>query len=225
MVRLLLVEDDVKLVAMLTRGFAEEGFDVTAVGDGERGLEALRGGGFDACVLDVLLPGRDGFSVLETARGEGVATPIVLLTARDGVPDRVRGLSLGADDYLTKPFAFAELLARLHARMRKTSQAGARRLAWGPLALDTVAHEVAFAGEKIELSARQFALLEYLLRHPGEVVTRATLLEHVFGYAYDPGTNIVDVHIMHLRKRLGPAAATLVTSVRGVGYRVGDVPR
>jgi DNA-binding response OmpR family regulator len=224
-VRLLLVEDDVKLVAMLTRGFAEEGVAVTAVGDGERGLEALRGGGFDACVLDVLLPGRDGFSVLAAARQEGIATPIVLLTARDGVPDRVRGLSLGADDYLTKPFAFAELLARLHARTRKTAPAAVRRLAWGPLALDTIAHEVTLAGDRVELSARQFALLEYLLRHPGEVVTRATLLEHVFGYGYDPGTNIVDVHIMHLRKRLGPTAAALVTSVRGVGYRVGDVPR
>jgi two-component system OmpR family response regulator len=223
-VRLLLVEDDSKLVAMLKRGFTEEGFDVTSAGDGERGLELLLRGHFDGCVLDVLLPARDGFAVLAAARAAGVATPIVLLTARDGVPERVRGLELGADDYLTKPFAFAELLARLHARMRRGGQKPAARLRWGTLELDSVAHYVTVGGERIELSARQFSLLEYLLRHQGEVVTRATLLDRVFGYAYDPGTNIVDVHVMHLRKRLGTAAASLVTSVRGVGYRVGDAP-
>jgi two-component system OmpR family response regulator len=225
-VRLLLVEDDSKLVAMLRRGFSEEGFEVVSAGDGERGLELLRAGDFDGCVLDVLLPGRDGFAVLAAARAAGVATPILLLTARDAVPDRVHGLELGADDYLTKPFAFAELLARLNARMRRGAAGKpATRLRWGPLELDAVAHQVTLAGETIELSARQFALLEYLLRHQGEVVTRATLLDRVFGYAYDPGTNIVDVHVMHLRKRLGVAAASLVSSVRGVGYRVSDAPR
>jgi DNA-binding response OmpR family regulator len=220
----LLVEDDAKLVGMLERGLTEEGFAVTCARDGERGLELLRAGGFDGCVLDVLLPGRDGFAVLESARAAGVTTPIVLLTARDAVPERVRGLELGADDYLTKPFAFAELVARLHARMRRGAARPTGRLRWGALELDTVAHQVTVAGERIELSARQFSLLEYLLRHQGEVVTRATLLDRVFGYAYDPGTNIVDVHVMHLRKRLGVAAAALVTSVRGVGYRVGDAP-
>jgi DNA-binding response OmpR family regulator len=162
--------------------------------------------------------------VLAAARAAGVTTPIVLLTARDAVPERVRGLELGADDYLTKPFAFAELVARLHARMRRGAAKPPARLRWGALELDAVAHQVTVAGERIELSARQFALLEYLLRHQGEVITRATLLDRVFGYAYDPGTNIVDVHVMHLRKRLGVAAAALVTSVRGVGYRVGDAP-
>jgi len=220
--RLLLVEDDPKLTAMLGRGLREEGYDVTAVSDGDAGLAALRGGGFDACVLDVLLPGRDGFSVLAAARANGVTTPVVILTARDAVFERVRGLSLGADDYLTKPFAFAELVARLQARTRPPLRSQPTRASWGEIELDRAAHRVTVAGELIALSARQFALLDYLLGHQGEVVTRATLLEQVFGYEYDPGTNIVDVHLMHLRRRLGAAGASFVVSVRGVGYRVSD---
>jgi DNA-binding response OmpR family regulator len=220
--RLLLVEDDPKLTKMLGRGLREEGYDVTAVGDGEAGLAALRDGGFDACVLDVLLPGRDGFSVLAEARAAGVTTPVVILTARDAVFERVRGLSLGADDYLTKPFAFAELVARLQARTRPRLRSLPTKLSWGEIELDSTAHRATAGGEPLALSARQFALLEYLLRHQGEVVTRATLLEQVFGYEYDPGTNIVDVHLMHLRRRLGAVGASFVVSVRGVGYRVSD---
>jgi len=218
--KLLLVEDDPKLVRMLDRGLTEEGHQVTAVSNGEAALSRLSAEPFDACVLDVVLPGRDGFSILSEARAAGVKTPIVVLTARDAVPDRVRGLKLGADDYLTKPFAFAELLARLEARARKSDGAAPLGLRWRGIVLDRQAHQVTVDGQPVELSTKQFALLEYLLGKKGEVLTRATLLEHVFGYAFDTGTNIVDVHLMHLRKRLGPAGAELVVAVRGVGYRV-----
>ncbi len=218
--RLLLVEDDPKLVRMLDRGLTEEGHQVTAVSDGEAGLAKLRSLAFDACVLDVVLPGLDGFAILEQARAAGISTPIVVLTARDAILDRVRGLRLGADDYLTKPFAFAELVARLEARARKKTAERPAQLRWRGITLDSRAHRVTIDGAALELSQKQFALLEFILGKQGEVLTRATLLEHVLGYAFDTGTNLVDVHVMHLRKRLGPAGADLVVAVRGVGYRV-----
>ncbi|HEY7957820.1 MAG TPA: response regulator, partial [Polyangia bacterium] len=150
---ILIVEDDPRLVRMLDRGLTEEGYSVSAVGDGNRGLAALGSGGFDACILDVRLPGLDGFEILERARAQGVATPVILLTARDAVPDRVHGLRIGADDYLTKPFAFAELVARLQARTRGRG-AAERCLRCGPIELDTAEHRVTVAGQRVELSAR-----------------------------------------------------------------------
>jgi DNA-binding response OmpR family regulator len=207
---------------MLRRGLTEEGYLVTSVPDGEQGLALLLAGGVDVCVLDVQLPGIDGFGVLTEARKSNIETPILLLTARDSVPDRVHGLQLGADDYLTKPFAFAELVARLRARTRRTGPVAETLLRCGLVELDTIAHRATVSGEPVALSAKQFALLEFFLRHRGHVVTREMILQRVFGYPFDPGTNLVDVHVANLRQRLGLAAAAMIVAVRGVGYRVSD---
>jgi two-component system OmpR family response regulator len=216
----LVVEDDPKLSKMLVRGLAEEGFDPVCVGDAESGLERLRADRFDVCVLDVLLPAMDGFTALAQARAQGIATPILLLTARDGVADRVRGLQSGADDYLVKPFAFAELLARLQAIHRRSGPHRETVLSAGNVTIDPAVHRVVVGAEAVELSQKQFALLDLLLRHRGQVVTRAMILERVFGYTFTPNTNIVDVHISNLRQKLAlPACRLRIETVRGVGYR------
>src|SRR5262245_3296572 len=221
-VRLLLVEDDAKVARMLVRGLSEEGFEVDLSQDGPSGLERLgQGHGYDVCILDLALPGLDGFEVLAQARGAGVKTPVLILTARDLVRDRVRGLDGGADDYVTKPFAFAELLARLRALLRRQAPARGATLRCRDIELDAAAHRAKRAGAVIELSAKQFALLEFLMRHPDEVLSRGMILEHVFGYSFDPGTNLVDVHVAHLRQKLDrPGASSLIQTVRGVGYRM-----
>jgi two-component system OmpR family response regulator len=220
--RVLVIEDDRALQRVLRRGLEEEGHEVTVVGDGPGGLQRLLDGGADVCVLDLNLPGLDGFGVLERARSGGVTLPILVLTARDAVPDRVAGLRRGADDYLTKPFAFAELIARLEALTRR----GAAReavLQAGDLELDPAAHRATIGGRALALSEKQFALLGFLLRHRGQVVTRAMVLQEVFGYSFDPGTNIVDVHVGHLRQKIDrPGAPSRITTVRGVGYRLED---
>ncbi len=218
---MLVVEDDPKVSRMLQRGLVEEGYDTVCVGDAETALVELRGGGFDVCVLDVLLPAMDGFAALETAREQGISTPILLLTARDAVEDRVRGLELGADDYLVKPFAFAELIARLQAIHRRAGPHREPVLAAGGVTLDVAVHRVTVADVAVELSQKQFALLELLLRHRGQAVTRAMILDKVFGYSFASNTNIVDVHISHLRQKLAlPGCALRIETVRGVGYRV-----
>jgi two-component system OmpR family response regulator len=217
----LLVEDDPRLQRMIARGLTDEGYEVVGAADGETGLDHLVSGGVDACVLDVLLPGIDGFEVLTRARSAGVATPILMLTALDTVPDRVRGLNLGADDYLVKPFAFAELLARLSALLRRGPLPSGKVLRHGALALDAAAHRLTVDGAEVALSHKQFALLELLLRRRGEVVSRAAILETVFGYRFDPGTNLVDVHVANLRQRIDrPGRVSLIEAVRGVGYRL-----
>ena len=205
---------------MLARGLGEEGFETHCVADAEAALESLRSDRFDVCVLDVLLPAMDGFSALEAARQRGIVTPILLLTARDAVEDRVRGLQLGADDYLVKPFAFAELLARLQAIHRRAGPHRETVLSAGNVTIDPTAHRVLVGDEAVLLSAKQFALLELLLRHRGQVVTRAMILERVFGYSFPTNTNIVDVHISNLRQKLAlPACRLRIETVRGVGYR------
>jgi two-component system OmpR family response regulator len=217
--RLLVVEDDAALASVLERGLSEAGHRVERVGDGTRALERLRAGELDACVLDVMLPGLDGFSVCEQARAAGVRTPIVMLTARDSVDDRVEGLRRGADDYLVKPFAFAELLARLDAVTRRAPPESSA-LTIGDLRLDPAAHRAFLAGHELALSQKQFALLEFLARRRGQVVTRAMVLAEVFGYSFDPGTNLVDVHVGNLRKLIdAPGRPSRITTVRGVGYR------
>jgi DNA-binding response OmpR family regulator len=219
-VRVLVVEDDAKVSRMLQRGLSEEGFEPVCVGDAETALERLRRERWDACVLDVLLPGLDGFAALARARDEGITTPVLLLTARDSVGDRVHGLQLGADDYLVKPFAFAELLARLQAIHRRSGPHRETVLAAGNVTIDGASRRALVGGEALELSQKQFALLELLLRHRGQVVTRAMILERVFGYSFVPNTNIVDVHISHLRQKLAaPACRLRIETVRGVGYR------
>jgi two-component system OmpR family response regulator len=218
--RILLIEDDHKLVRMLRRGLEEEGHGVDVARDGNAGLERLRAGDADVCILDVMLPGRDGFAVLTEARAAGVRLPVLMLTARDAVGDRVRGLTEGADDYVVKPFAFAELLARLNALVRRGAPRR-ERMRVGHLEVDLPAHRVWAAGQEVELSPRQFALLEFLWRHAGEVVSRAMLVEQVFGYAFDAITNIVDVHMSNLRQKIDlPGRPSLITTVRGVGFRL-----
>jgi len=219
--RMLLVEDDPKIVAMLARGLSEEGFSVEVASDGRAGLEGLCSDRFEVCVLDLGLPHKDGLEVLSEARAAGYLTPVLVLTARDAVPDRVMGLNGGADDYLTKPFAFAELLARLRALLRRGPEPKRGPLTSLDLSLDPARHRVTRAGESIELSKTQFALLECLLRNKGEVVSRARILDRVFQYGFDPGTNIVDVHVAQLRKKIDRATEpSLITTVRGVGYRL-----
>ena len=215
-----MVEDDPKVSRMLCRGLSEEGFEPHCVSDAETALGCLRAERYDVCVLDVLLPAMDGFTALQQARAQGVVTPVLLLTARDSLADRVRGLQLGADDYLVKPFAFAELLARLQAIHRRAGPHRETVLAAGGVTIDPSTHRVHVGDEVVDLSQKQFALLELLLRHRGQVVTRAMILERVFGYSFSPNTNIVDVHISNLRQKLSlPACRLRIETIRGVGYR------
>jgi len=219
--RVLVIEDDHRLRDLVARGLREDGFDVETVADGVEGLARLTSGEHHACVLDCGLPSLDGFVLLERARAAGARTPVVMLTARDAVADRVRGLELGADDYVTKPFAFTELSARLRAVMRRSTNDARVVMRVGDLTLDPTSHRVERAGLALELSRRQFALLELLMRRRGEVISRRVILEEVFEYSFDPGTNIVDVHIAQLRRRVDrPGEAPLIVTVRGVGYRL-----
>lgn len=225
--RLLLVEDDHRLLLSLAAGLSEEGFAVDTNSDGPAGLSALRAHRYDACVLDVNLqtPSCDGFTVLAAARATGCLTPILLLTARDAVADRVRGLNEGADDYLIKPFAFAELLARLRALLRRGTAQRRTVLACGNFVLDLTDHAVRIGDQRIEVTQKQLALLEYLLLHSGEIVTRSMLLSGIWGYSFDPGTNIVDAHIAQLRRRIEQSGHRCpIETVRGVGYRIGPPP-
>ena len=218
--RILVIEDDRELCRLLARGLGEEGHSVALAHDGVNGLAQLCTGGFDVCVLDVRLPLRDGFDVLADARAVGVNTPVLMLTARDAVEDRVRGLSLGADDYLVKPFAFAELAARVAAVARRGAPKRERERI-GHLELDSAAHRVLSDGKELELSAKQYALLEFLVRHRGEVVSRSMILRQVFGYSFEAVSNIVDVHISSLRQKIDrPGEPSLIVTVRGVGYRL-----
>lgn len=222
--RLLLIEDDHRLVRSLAAGLIEEGFAVDTQSDGPAGLDALRAHRYDACILDVNLPTPtcDGFAVVHAARVAGCSTPILLLTARDAVADRVHGLNQGADDYLVKPFAFAELLARLRALLRRGTPQHRSLLTCGELTLDPAAREVRVGDQRIDVPQKQFTLLEYLLLHSGEIVTRSMLLSGVWGYSFDPGTNVVDVHIGQLRRRIEQSGHRCpIETVRGVGYRIG----
>lgn len=219
--RLLLIEDDKRLERTLRAGLEEEGFVVDPVEDGPPGLAALHANRYDACVLDLNLPSGDGLALLQAARTAGIATPILILTARDAIPDRVRGLDLGADDYLLKPFAFAELLARLRVLLRRGTTPRASVLRHGELTLDLATHKTRIAGRLVELTQKQRALLAYLMVHADEVVTRGMLLSAVWGYSFDPETNIVDVHIAQLRRRIEQAGHSCpIETVRGVGYRL-----
>ena len=221
--RVLLVEDDPRLARSISTGLTEEGMQVQVATAGRPALLELQRRLHDVCILDLQLPDISGFDVLTQARAASIATPILILTARDAVADRVTGLNQGADDYLTKPFAFAELLARLRVLVRRGTAQLDGKLRAGELELDPQAHQVRCAGEIINVSRLQFALLEFLVRHRGQVVSRTTLLQRVWGYDFDPGTNLVDVHIAQLRRKLdAPATPSIIQTIRGVGYRVGD---
>jgi two-component system OmpR family response regulator len=217
--RILVVEDDREMARYLARGLEGAGYAVDVAASGPDGLHLGASGVYDAAVLDVMLPGMDGFAVIAALRSQGIQTPVVMLTARDGVADRVRGLDAGADDYLAKPFSFAELLARLRALLRRGSVAAETELEAGNLAMDLVAHRVRRGGRDLDLTPREFALLEYLLRNRGQVLTRTLILEHVWDYHFDPGSNVVDVHVRRLRRKVDAAGEPpLIHTVRGIGY-------
>jgi DNA-binding response OmpR family regulator len=217
-VKLLIVEDEKPTAAFLRRGLMEEGFAVDLAADAPSADRAVSTFEFDAIVLDVMLPGGDGFSLCQRWRAAGVKTPILFLTARDEVADRVRGLDRGGDDYLVKPFAFAELLARLRALLRRAKAAPARDvIEFGDLVIDTKRRQVKRCGQTIPLTMREYQLLEHLARHAGEVVTRTSLWEHVWDSHSVPDSNVVDVYIRYLRNKLG-RDPDLIRTVRGGGY-------
>jgi DNA-binding response OmpR family regulator len=218
------VEDERRLVQVVRKVLEEEGHTVDVAYDGEDGLAMAMEGSHDVIVLDILLPGIDGVEVCRALRGNRVDTPVLLLTALDAVPDRVRGLDAGADDYLPKPFAFQELLARLRALSRRRVQAREPdRLQTADLVLDLRRRRAERAGKTIELSPKEFALVEFLMRNEGRVVTRTQILDHVWGYDYSPDSNLVDVYVTYLRRKLDRGHdRKLIRTVRGVGYVLGD---
>ncbi|MCS6285083.1 MAG: response regulator transcription factor [Nitrospira sp.] len=217
--RILLVEDDPDLAGFVQKGLREECYAVDCAREGEEGLLMAGTTPYDLIILDVMLPRLDGFTVCRRLRAAGNKTPILLLTARGTVDDRVTGLNLGADDYLTKPFAFAELLARIQALIRRSGTEQSPRLTVADLEVDPVAHRVWRAGRELTLTNKEYALLEYLLRNPDRVLTRTAIIEHVWDIHYDGMTNIVDVHIRALRAKVDREFSTpLIHTVRGVGY-------
>ena len=219
--RILVVEDEARLAALLRRGLAEEGHAVDLAADGEEGLAWLDVGDYDAVVLDVMLPGIDGLEVCRTLRRRRVQIPILLLTARDTIADRVAGLDAGADDYLVKPFAFAELTARLRALARRPPETHDPVLAAGEIRLDPASRRVWRGDDEIALPNKEFRILEYLMRHPNRVLTRAMIAEHVWDYDFPNVTNVIDVHIRQLRRQLqDPYLGGLIETVRGAGYRL-----
>ncbi|HMC80412.1 MAG TPA: response regulator transcription factor [Acidimicrobiia bacterium] len=224
--RVLVVEDEAKMAALLKRGLEHEGYAVDLAADGGEALWAAREFDFDAIVLDAMIPPPDGFEVCRTLRSEGRWTPVLLLTARDAVDDRVLGLDAGADDYLTKPFAFSELFARIRALTRRDLGARPAVLEVGDLVLDPATREVRRGDTEISLSAKQFAILEQFMRRPGEVLSRADLLEHVWDFAYEGTSNLVDVYVRTLRERIDrPFGVDSIETVRGAGYRLRAEPR
>jgi two-component system OmpR family response regulator len=220
-VRVLVVEDDVKMAGLLQRGLREEGYAVDVARSGADAVWMGQAAEYDAIVLDVLLPGLDGASVCRRWRENGVWAPVLMLTARDAVEDRIAGLDAGADDYLAKPFAFAELLARLRALGRRGAAERPVILEVGDLRLDPATRQVWRADVEIRLSAKEFALLETFMRRPGRVLSRLQLLEHAWDYAYENRSNVVDVYVRYLRQKVDrPFARTSIETVRGVGYRL-----
>jgi two-component system, OmpR family, response regulator len=218
--RILVVEDDKKIASFVVNGFKQNGFAVDHARDGEEALALLHTTPYDAAVLDIMLPKMDGLAVLQELRRVGVKTPVIVLSAKASVDDRVRGLQAGGDDYLTKPFAFSELLARVQALLRRSTHATeSTRLTVADLKLDLLTREVTRGAKKIELQTREFALLEYLMRNAGRVVTKTMILEHIWDYSFDPQTNIVDVLVHRLRAKIDKDfAVKLIQTIRGVGY-------
>jgi DNA-binding response OmpR family regulator len=219
-VHVLLVEDDSTIADFVGKGLREAGFAVDHAADGRDGLQRAIDGRYDAAIVDVMLPGLDGLSVIDGLRARGVRTPVLILSAKRTVDDRVRGLQAGGDDYLTKPFAFAELLARVQALIRRASGvAEPMRLTVGDLSLDLLTRQVQRGSDALDLRPREFTLLEYLMRNAGRVVSKTSILSHVWGYNFDPNTNVVDVLVSRLRDKIDrPFAGKLLHTVRGVGY-------
>lgn len=219
MSRILIAEDNARISSFVEKGLRANGFTTTVVSDGVSAVEYASTHEFDLLILDLGLPGKDGFSVLASIRRAGVSVPVVILTARDSVADTVAGLEGGADDYMTKPFRFEELLARVRLRLRNGDrEPDVLVLQAGSLSLDLRSRRADADGSAVDLTAREFVLLEMFLRHPGQVLSREQILSHVWGYDFEPGSNIVDVYVRALRKKLGPDH---IETVRGMGYRLG----
>lgn len=218
--RLLVVEDDKKLASYITKGFQEAGFAVDHCADGENGLIMATGNEYDAAIIDVMLPQLDGLSLVQELRRQKSHVPVLILSAKASVDDRVKGLQTGGDDYLTKPFAFAELLARVQALVRRGSrETEPTKLEVADLSLDLLGRRVSRAGKKIELQAREFSLLEYLMRNAGRVVTKTMILNHVWDYSFDPQTNVVDVLVCRVRNKVDKNfEPKLIRTMRGMGY-------
>ncbi len=215
--RILIAEDEARIASFLEKGLRSNGFVTTTVGDGESAYQYARSGSFDLIVLDIGLPIKDGFSVLHDLRAAKVMIPVVILTARDTSQDTIAGLEGGADDYVRKPFVFDELLARIRLRLRADRAPESTLLTTGDLALDLRTRRVLVDGRAIELTAREFALAEVFLRHPDQVLSREQLLSQVWGFDFDPGSNVVDVYVRYLRRKLGEHR---IETVRGMGYRL-----
>jgi len=218
--RVLIVEDDPTIAEFVAGGLTEAGYAVDVAPDGERGVDLATSASYDAAIVDIMLPRLDGLALIDRIRARGIRTPVLILSARRSVDDRVKGLQAGGDDYLTKPFAFAELLARLQALIRRsTGQAEPTTLSIADLKLDLLGRGAERSGRAIELRPREFSLLEYLLRNQGRVLTKTMILSHVWGYNFDPGTNVVDVLVSRLREKIDrDFEPKLIHTVRGVGY-------
>jgi DNA-binding response OmpR family regulator len=220
MSRILIAEDEPRLSSFLEKGLKAAGYATTVVDDGIRAAAMASDDDFDLLILDIGLPGQDGFTVLRSLRARGQKLPVLILTARDGIDDTITGLDIGADDYVTKPFVFEELLARVRARLRTGGEGGggdALVLRAGGIELDVRTRRAGAEGGDVELTAKEFSLLETFLRHPGQVLSREQLLSHVWGYDFDPGSNVVDVYVGYLRRKLG---SERFETVRGMGYRL-----
>jgi DNA-binding response OmpR family regulator len=219
-VNVLFVEDEAKIANFVRAGLKEQGFVVDYCDNGDEGYLRALDNEYDAIVLDIMVPGKDGLSILKQLRQKGRNAPVILLTARNELDDRLSGLNLGADDYIAKPFFVEELAARIHAVVRRSVGERQNLLSVGPLKLDRITREVTCNQQAIELTSREFNLLEYLMRSPGRVFTRTQILEHVWGYDFNPNTNVVDVCIQRIRKKMDPIdEAGWIESIRGVGYR------
>jgi two-component system, OmpR family, response regulator len=219
--KVLLVEDDRKIASFVKKGLKEQGFIVDTCDNGDEGYDLASGQAYDVILLDIMLPGRDGLSILRGLREKKNTVPVILITARSAIQERVEGLNLGADDYLPKPFYMEELLARIHAVTRRSTGDQLSLMQVGRLTINLITREVMLGKEKVELTAREFSLLELLMRSPGRVFTRTQILEHVWGYDFDPQTNVVDVYVRRLRSKVDvDPDAQLIETVRGVGYRM-----
>ncbi|MBD2419805.1 response regulator transcription factor [Anabaena cylindrica FACHB-243] len=217
---ILFVEDEAKIANFVRAGLKEQGFVVDYCDNGDEGYLRALDNEYDAIILDIMVPGKDGLSILKQLRREGRNTPVILLTARNELDDRLAGLNLGADDYIAKPFFVEELAARIHAVMRRSVGERQNLLTVGPIKLDRITREITCNQRAIELTSREFNLLEYFMRSPGRVFTRTQILEHIWGYDFNPNTNVVDVCIQRIRKKIDPIdEASWIESIRGVGYR------
>ena len=219
--KILVVEDDKKLGGFLRKGLEAQGFVVDFCGNGDDGFTLATTRSYDALVLDIMLPGRDGLSILRNLRERRATVPVILCTARSALNERLDGLNTGADDYLVKPFYLEELVARLHALIRRASGQQNNLLQYGNIIVNLLTREVKCGTNPVELTAREFALLTYLMRSPGRTFTRIQICEHVWNYHFDPGTNLVDVYVQHLRKKLNSGTGRpIIETVRSVGYRI-----